>query len=52
MTEQDNSPLTAVPGWRKAYVDKLAESWITNAEQLVYQRGNQTFRPDNHTALR
>lgn len=35
MNGQDNTPLTAVPGWRKAYIDKLAESWITNAEQVV-----------------
>ena len=23
MTEQDNTPLTAVPGWRKAYIVNL-----------------------------
>ena len=47
MTEQDNSPLTAVPGWRKAYVDKLAESWITNAEQVV----GMAATPDGIKAL-
>ena len=35
MNGQDNIPLTTVLGWQKDYVDKLAESWITNAEQVV-----------------
>jgi hypothetical protein len=35
MNGQGDTPLTNVPGWRKDYIDKLAESWITNAEQVV-----------------
>jgi hypothetical protein len=35
MNGQDNTPLTDVSGWRKDYIDKLAESWITSAEQVV-----------------
>jgi hypothetical protein len=47
MNGQDNTPLTGVPGWRKAYIDKLAESWITNAEQVV----GMAVTPDGIQAL-
>ncbi len=33
MAPHDGTPLTEVPGWKPAYVNKLATSWITTAEQ-------------------
>jgi hypothetical protein len=30
-----DTPLTNVPGWTQEHVDRLAQSWITSAEQVV-----------------
>jgi hypothetical protein len=35
MSSHEGTPLTVIPGWKKAYAKKLADRWITTAEQVV-----------------
>lgn len=35
MSNTGGTPLKQVPGWSDALVQKLAESWITTAEQVL-----------------
>src|SRR5262245_14853590 len=35
MTGFEGTPLSAIDGWKKAYIDALAQTWITTSEQVV-----------------
>lgn len=35
MTEHESTPLSNIIGWQKDLIEKLAECWITDAEQVI-----------------